>query len=341
MNFLKHNLGWKIASLVIGFLLWSYITAGVNPTQEMTISDVAVQLENEDQLKEENYEIVRFKPEAVSVTVRGKRNDLGRLDKRAIHASIDASSIKEGSQLLPIHYETPDQVSLSSYSDYYTLVDVEKIVTQKKPVVVETSGELKKGLILEKLTPTPASLDVRGPRSQVDTIDHLKASLDLAQLTEEDLKGESSLTLTVTPVTADGHEVEGVLNDITEVNVAISVLKQRQVPIEVNLTGKDPEGLEIDRVQLDPDKIRIEGRWDQVDQIERIWTVPVDRADLTEKEITVDLDFPDGVRDVEDRKQVKLTVILKKGSLGESSGQEVRVSEKKGSEDKPKEKSNR
>ena len=46
MKLLKHNWQWKLTSLIIGILMWSYITAGVNPTQSATLSDIPIRIIN-------------------------------------------------------------------------------------------------------------------------------------------------------------------------------------------------------------------------------------------------------------------------------------------------------
>ena len=54
MKLLKHNWQWKLTSLIIGILMWSYITAGVNPTQSATLSDIPIRIINQDALEEKN-----------------------------------------------------------------------------------------------------------------------------------------------------------------------------------------------------------------------------------------------------------------------------------------------
>lgn len=300
MNALKKNMGWKIASLVIGFLLWSYITAGVNPSQEVTYSNIPVQIDHVENINAQAYEVIDFKPETVSVKVSGKRKDLGRIDEKAIRASIDGDEIKEGSQTIPIHYEVPDLVMLSSSSDRYVNLNVEKIITASKPVHVDLKSELPDNLILEKVTPSPSLVRIKGPRSLVDKVAQLTTTGDLSKI-----KKDQAEKLEIVPVDKDGEEVEGVKLAISEVNVSFSILKQKKLPIRLVLEKGE---MDESRIQLIPDQVLVEGKVDLIDSLSEIKTIPIKKKDLEKKSLEVSLDFPDGVGDVEDRETVRLEI---------------------------------
>ena len=98
MKLLKHNWQWKVTSLIIGILMWSYITAGVNPTQSTTLSDIPIRAINQDVLEEKGLKITEMEIRQVSMRIMGKRNDLGSLDRNYVIATVDVGSLKEGVQ---------------------------------------------------------------------------------------------------------------------------------------------------------------------------------------------------------------------------------------------------
>ena len=56
-KFFTENLPWKIAALVIATMLWLFVINTQNPTQPQEISGIRVQINGEDILKEQGYEL--------------------------------------------------------------------------------------------------------------------------------------------------------------------------------------------------------------------------------------------------------------------------------------------
>lgn len=299
MEILKHNWKWKLASFIIGILLWSYITAGVNPSQSTTISNIAVAFENQDSLADRNLQITHYEPNKLTVNVVGKRSALANLQNKDIVASIDARDLTEGEQTVTINYNVPSAVLIGATSDTSISIVVEKVVQEDRPVVVTTTGTLDSNYILEKLTTTPESITVSGPKSKVNQVTELRVMLD-----QSTLNRDTSSNLQVVPVDAEGKEVTDVKLSLSSVNVAASISKQKSVPLEMTLKGTALPTISIQDIKLTPKTVLIKGPVADIDAITVIKTKPLDRASVTkEGTYSIGLEFPEGIRPVneEDR----------------------------------------
>lgn len=258
MKRLKHNWQWKLTSLLIGFFLWSYISAGVNPTQTVTFSDIPVEIINQEVLNRENYEVVEMNPAKVSASFTGKRNALGTVRPENLHAVVDARELGEGQQIVTARVKVPGDLILSKTMNTQISIKVEKIITRSVSVLVDDQGTVGDNFILESVTPTPQSVTITGARSKVNQVHHLRASIDVSGMSED-----SSSNVKLTPVNQKGAEVDGVKMSISSANVSISVLKQKEVPVTVRLVGNAKEDTRLQQVQALPAKLLIKGKRDR------------------------------------------------------------------------------
>ena len=304
MEILKNNWRWKLVALILGFLLWSYIAAGVNPTQSMTISDIAITVDNPEILDREKLEIVNFNPPVISASVTGKRNSLGLLEKGDIKATINAFSLHEGKQTAKIKYDLPSSLYMNDDSPKEVEVLIEKIIRRNIEVQVKSQGTLQKDYVLESLTPTPKTVTVTGPRSKVDVIDHLQAAYEVSSLT-----ADTSANVPIIPVDKAGNEVEEVKLSLSSVNIAASVYKIKSVPIKVAEQGDYVEGKKISSITIVPNSVQIKGKTNVVNQISQIETQPLDRSEIkTTCLVHKGLVFPDGITPVEELPEVTMEV---------------------------------
>ncbi len=304
MKRLKHNWQWKLTSLLIGFFLWSYISAGVNPTQTVTFSDIPVEIINQEVLNRENYEVVEMNPAKVSASFTGKRNALGTVRPENLHAVVDARELGEGQQIVTARVKVPGDLILSKTMNTQISIKVEKIITRSVSVLVDDQGTVGDNFILESVTPTPQSVTITGARSKVNQVHHLRASIDVSGMSED-----SSSNVKLTPVNQKGAEVDGVKMSISSANVSISVLKQKEVPVTVRLVGNAKEDTRLQQVQALPAKLLIKGKSRQIDAVTSLSTENVDRSTITGSEQrSVSLIFPEGIQPVEDVRKVKLDI---------------------------------
>lgn len=307
MRILKNNWKWKLVSLITGFLLWSYIVGGVNPTQRQTFNDINLVIDHSDTLENRNLSIVSMEPSNLSVRIIGKRNVVGRIRKSDISASIDGASLHEGVQTVRVRFELPDSVSISDEGSTSRItVDVQKIVNKSLPVQAKTKGSLDQNYVLEKLSVTPAKVPCKGVRSKIDLIDHLEAVLDVTGLTED-----TSANVKMTPVDKDGNKVEGIYLSLEEVNLTARILKQARIPVRAEFTGVAPEGKRISENKLDPNEVLVKGKAEDIDKLKFIKTEPVDMKNIHGSgKYNAKLNYPEGVASVENVRIVSIDILM-------------------------------
>jgi YbbR domain-containing protein len=74
--------------------------------------------------------------------------------------------------------------------------------------------------------------------------------------------------------------------------IKLEQVKQKEVPVRLEIQGTPPEGYKIGQVHLNPEKVKIKGAESKVDSIADIQTLPLDVSDIkesTEKPVAFDL----------------------------------------------------
>lgn len=308
MNRLKHNWKWKLASLVIGFFLWSYITAGVNPTQTVTLRDVPIQIRNAETLDNRRLVITQTQPQTMTVVVTGKRNVLGSMRNRDVQAVIDVEGLGEGTHDVTAKFDKPTEVVITNNESTSVSVTIEQVVTKHVKVTVEQLGQLEPQYIMESIVSTPDTVEISGARSRVDQVDHLRAEVDVANLTKD-----SSSNVRIVAVNAENEPVEGIELGLSNVNVAIAILKQKEVPIDIAKTGVAQDGYSISDLALVPNKILVKGKTDAIDRLNHVFTRTIDLSTLIKDETRrIDIAFPAGIAPVNADQTVMLTAKVAK-----------------------------
>lgn len=308
MNRLKNNWQWKLISLVVGFLLWSYVTAAVNPTQSLVLRDVAIEVHNQESLEAKKYVITKIDPQVVSVRVAGKRNDLGTVTSKDVKAVIDAANLEEGTHVAYIKYDRPSNVVIDHAATNSITVSIEKIVTRNMDITIEQTGQISDDYMLESITSTPQTMEVTGARSSVNSVAKLVAKIDV-----DNLSRDRSSNVKVIPVDEEGKEITDVKLSLSSVNIALSVLKQKEVPIIIDAAGETVGKIGIKSMQVTPSTLRVKGKNSAIDKLIGLKTETIDLSSITEDvEKDIDVIFPDNIAPVEDIKKVKLGIKLEK-----------------------------
>lgn len=307
MKKLKNNLSLKIISLIAAFFLWSYVVAGVNPTQKMTVSNIPVKIVNKEKLAQRDLEVMTIEPEKTYASLSGKRQALGTIRPEDIQASVDVEGLQEGLHSLPISFDLPNNVLLNPDATAGRVnIQIEKIIDQSLPVRVDTTGEVEENFVVEKITASPNKIPCTGARSRIDRVKGLRAFIDISSLS-----ADSTISAKVVPVDEEGQEVEGVDLSLSEVKVSILVSKQKLLPIEATLEGKSPEGYRIEEVKVDPHEILVKGVPDLIDQLTGLKSKPLEREKITRSGLyPLKPDLPAGINLVDENQSISADITV-------------------------------
>lgn len=300
----ENDLTIKIFALIIAIILWSYVMSEENPFIKKEIRDVEIALSNIDSLEKQNLVIMEPKDPKITVILYGRRNDLDRIEAEDILASVDLSGYSEGAVKVPVHIEVPDEAKVVDYYPKEILFKFEKLITKEMIVDLEIVGELPQDYVLGEPVIKPQSVYIEGPRSWVDSVMNVVATVDITSKMED-----INVTVPIKPVDEQGDDVRGVELNQNLVDVFIPIYKVKKVPIELQTEGQLPDNYEITDIEVKPSEIEIKGKKEDLEKINSVKTKPVNINDLINKRsVVVELDLPEKISLVDPDQQVTVTL---------------------------------
>ncbi len=227
------------------------------------------------------------------------------LKKKDILASVDLSGYDEGNVKVPIYIEVPSEVRIVDYYPKEILFKFEKLIRKEAVVSVETVGNLPQGYVIggEPIV-KPQSVYIAGPRSWVNLVTNVVATVDLTNKTED-----INVTVPIKLVDENGDDVRGVEKEQNLVDIFIPVYKVKKVPIELQTEGQLPDNYEIMDIIVNPSEIEIQGKKEDLKNINSVKTKPIDINELIGKRnVVVELELPENVSLTDPDKQVTITL---------------------------------
>ncbi len=288
-----------LASVVVAFGLWLFVTSTQNSEIEQTFSSIAVDTSVDDTIPEsEGLMLTSNKKYYVNITVTGKRQELMELSTRKseIKAVADYSAInKEGTYAVPVNIEFPvGDVELSGIRPKIN-VEFDKKVTQQIPVKVMTTGTLGDDFFIsnEEITVSPLYINITGPAKTLNRVMSAKCVIDISGQKET-----ISTSANYTFVSVSDEEItDSVISvDNDKVDVKIPVYKYKVIPLAVNIvnsSGGNDANFAI--VTVSPSEIKVAGDESKLANLNQILLDVIDMAEASEttfeRNVTLDNDL--------------------------------------------------
>lgn len=283
-NNLKRNTRIKLISLLSAIVLWMYVMAIIDPEDTKLFENIPVTLTNTKELEEDNLVVYPESDLVSDIYISGKLSDIQKINEDDIHIYGSINNPIEGKNYLYLKVNTAKQLSYEFKSDF-VVVKLEKLMHQEKDITPEIIGEYKDDV--DTITLQRSSVNISGPRVLTEQVDHIKATVQV------DSKDNYKLTQRVklVPIGANGKEVKGVNLDIKEINAEVTLLEEKDVPINIQLRD---EQTDVKRYELSPEVITIKGKKEVLDKINYINTQKVDSNTIGVSK-KVNLIMPEGV----------------------------------------------
>jgi len=203
----------------------------------------------------------------------------------------------EGSNKVPIDVVVANKVEIEDISPKQVLFKFESIISKEKPVVLRTVGDMEDGFSVGKESINPISVIIRGPRSLVNSVLEVVATVDTTNL-----RSDLSTSIPIKAVDDDGKEVRGVEKEPKTVDILLPILRTKNVNIEPQFTGAPLNGFKITGITSNPSTINIKGYEDDIADIQSLKTIPIDINYATKDvESEVQFELPPGVELVSDK----------------------------------------
>ena len=183
---LMNNIGLKILAFLAAGLLWLLVVNIDDPVTSATYQDVPVTVINQEVLAEEQqtFQIVDD-TQTVDVTVTARRKILNRIQKEDITATADMRELTLKTQIpITVTVAGYDSVEAEAYPRNLQ-VKLEDEELKNFPIVPKTTGTVRDGYVLGDIEAVPENVSIRGPKSVVDQIDRVEATVNVSGLSED------------------------------------------------------------------------------------------------------------------------------------------------------------
>lgn len=276
---LLNNLGLKLISLVLAFLLWFVVVQVGDPKDDRDMGNIQVKLVNTELLEKENkvYEVLDG-TDKVRVTVYAPKSVFTQLRNGDITAEADVSKLTD-INTIPITFSASNSnvVSIRGSHDVVKL-NVEEKASKYVTLVSNTVGDVAAGYMVYSLTPDQNRIEVSGPKSAVDMVKYAGVEIDVSDAT-------SNLTANVDIKLYDveGNVVErsNLVKNVDYVKMSAEILAFKEVPIHFETMGSPEEGyLATGEVEGSPSTVKLAANFANLVRINSI-NVPAEELDLT------------------------------------------------------------
>ena len=278
---LTNNLGLKLISVALAFILWLVVVSIDDPVISRTFSGIEVEILNADAITSQGkvYEILDGS-NIISVTLSAKRSVLEKISRDYIKATAD---LKEMTILNSVSID----VRTTRYSDMISSVTpltknlkvaVEDLEKKQLSINVETVGSPAKGYVVGSNSPSVNITSVSGPESIVSKLSKAVATVDVSGATS-DRRASSKVVL----YDGNGDVVNSSMLTlgVTDIIVDVDILETKEITIMAAISGMPAEGYEATgMVSVKPDKILVAGNGATYKSLENI-TIPAEDVSVT------------------------------------------------------------
>ena len=287
INKLKNNSKIKIISLLSAMVLWMYVMAIVDPEETKLFENIPVTITNKNELNERDLVIYPEQDLTTNIYVTGKLSNLKKVTKDDINVYGQINNPMEGNNEIYLKVSTSQRVNYD-FKNPVMIVTLEKIISEDKSIKVDITGSGKNNVDNIMLQDNIDKVSVSGPRSLVNKVKRVVGTVKVnGEL------NDFSQSIKLEPVDANGKVVEGIELEKDSVNVNITLLTQKTVPITLKLSDNSESGVNYTMSQ---NTVTIKGKKDIVDSINDIETQPVKLSEIlpgTSKDIY--LQVPSGI----------------------------------------------
>ena len=290
-HIITRNLGWKVASVLIALLLWSYIiSADSTITQLKLLANVDVITSGLTVLQSRDLALLTDPTDIddIHVRVEASQANYSRVTNDTVHVELDLSQVtKTGVQEIELTgvttYGKVVQITPSSVE-----VIIENLASRYVPVNAEFSGEINDNYWYNINRINPSQVTVTGPTSIVRTIVSALARINVTDMTSSYARSVQLVLLD-----EDGNEVSGAQArpSITEAMVNFDIYPKTQLAVNDNVEtatiGTLAEGYEITRIDVQPDVITLAADPTLLSELDALSFEPVDVTGRTNSFSTV------------------------------------------------------
>lgn len=301
-----------VISLILAFLCFLVVDKNSNSSVESS-AEILYNQSIKASYNEEAY-VIEGLPEKVDVILMGKKSDI-YLAKQypGQEVSVDLRELSAGTHKVKLKYK--NEVSTIKYKidpSQVTVIIYDKVSSTREitPELVHRNN-LDSKLDISEITLSKSEVTIKGSSKKLETVAYVKALVDVDNLVEPTVGKPSISNCKLAAYDNEGKIVDvEILPEVVDATLTITSTS-KVVPVKVVPTGDIALGYAIGSTTTSVSNITIYGDEENLKLIEYV-PVKVDVTNLSSnKEYTINLDKPNGVRDMSE-KTVKVKVNVSK-----------------------------
>lgn len=315
---LTNNIGIKILSVMLAFLIWIVIVNIDDPVISRTFP-VNVTVLNEDVVTDIGKVYTVVEGSVVEVTVKGNKSFVDSLKSDNIIATADMKYLsKTGSVTIDVSCNkyTTTKYSLELGDTKNLVVALEDITEKRLPVKFNIVGQVPDGYFVStsQMKARPGTITVTGGKSVINKLDSIEVDVNVSKMTKD-------FVATATPKAYDNnHDVMDAKSmklefDVDTVEVSVAVYSTKKIPVNIKVKGDPAYGYHYVETVYEPNEITIAGyakNLSKIDSLDHTFDITNKSESLDETlELTDDL-LPEGVIYTESDMQIPVTITIEK-----------------------------
>lgn len=311
---LKNKFVAILLSAVIAFALWSYVITFISSDREDTFYNIPVAYQGEAILEERGMMITSEEKPTVTVTLRGNRNNLNKLDSSNITIIADLTKIYEsGVQNLDYTISYPGDLPRTAFtvlSQYPTKikVTVEQKIQKEVPVNVIYKGSVPTDYLadMEKAELDFDEVTISGPASVVDKITQARIEVDL---TGRNASFIEKYRFTLCDAVGEPVDAQKIEVDVAEVELTLSILQVKEISLRVNVVAGGGATEKTSKITIEPQTIKVCGSENVLAEIDELELGTIELGELRQDSIEkFAIKLPAGVKNLTGKEEAVVTV---------------------------------
>lgn len=315
-NLINSDAFWIGISVVLAIFMWVYV--GFIHTDDMSVElvDVPVVVRGQNELIEDGLIATWFNREAIDMTVSGRARDVAKLSSKDVSVEINLSDVTDSGTsagMYQLSYKViypsnvnQSYISVDSATANYISVKVEDYVTKQVPVKVASDATVPEGYQAESIELETDSVKVSGPESMLSDISTVLISIEKGELVDTFSKNMPFVYMSEAnePIVS-----ELLVSEPAEIKVTIPVFMIKELPLEVEFTGKNSATDANTTYSVSPSKITVSGDPSILKGMDKITVASIDLtsfvADFSDEYAIV---LPEGLTNLTDKTTAKVNV---------------------------------
>ena len=226
---LLHNLGLKLASLMLAFVLWFLVVQIEDPKDSVSFSNIPVKLINTELLEQEGkvYEVLENTDE-VRVTIEAPRSILAQISKSDIVAEADVSKLTDINTIAISYYIENLSVDSIEGSHEVVRLNVEEKSSKWLRLYGNTMGDVAEGYMISSVSLDQTNIEITGPESAVSRVEYAAVDIGVTGATTN-----LSANVDIQLFDAGGNIIEqdNIKKNVNTAHITVEVLATKEVPV--------------------------------------------------------------------------------------------------------------